>query len=84
MLDQQGCRTLGLRETGVSTSGREAEDGSVSLDAELACLTTTQLTAVLDCLQAEMIHAKTSAERSFAQMGFAVVRAELLSREFCD
>lgn len=55
-----------------------------SLDAELARLTNAQLLAVLQCLRAEELQAKTNADRESARMGFAVVRAELLSREFSD
>jgi hypothetical protein len=74
---------------------RKSEDGrppqttlkappAESLDAELAQLTNAQLLAVLDCLRSEALQAPTNADREYARMGFAVVRAELLSREFID
>jgi hypothetical protein len=55
-----------------------------SLDAELARLTANQLIAVLDCLEAEALRARTAKELLHARTGFMVVRAELLSREFMD
>jgi hypothetical protein len=54
------------------------------LDAELECLTPAQLIAVLDCIQEEALGAKTPSDRRYAGIGLAVVRAELLSREFSD
>jgi hypothetical protein len=61
---------------------RECEQPPDSLDDELERLTPTQLVAVLDCIQDEALRAKTTTDLEHAHMGLAVVRAELLSREF--